>query len=78
MEAETSRFEKAQNIQASDVQFVGQQTCEVQSQSDADKTYTVDIEEKSCTCPDHHFRGTTCKHMARVADLLGVFTLPEN
>lgn len=75
---DSTRFERAAEIEAADVNIVGQQKAEVASQSDPDKTYTVDIEEQSCTCPDHVYRGTTCKHMARVADLVGVFTLPEN
>ena len=27
----------------------------------SDKDYLTTL--KSCTCPDHQFRGTTCKHM---------------
>ena len=73
-----TRFDRAAQIQATDVNIIGQQKAEVQSQSEQDKTYTVDIAEQSCTCPDHIFRGTTCKHMARVADLCGVFTLPND
>ncbi len=75
---ETTRFERAAQIEATDVDLVGQMKAEVRSQSDQDKTYTVDLQEKSCTCPDHVFRGTTCKHLARVADLCGTFTLPTN
>lgn len=74
---DSTRFERAAQIEADDVNLVGQQKAEVQSQSDPDETYTVDIAEQSCTCPDHVYRGTTCKHMARCADLLGVFTLPD-
>lgn len=31
--------------------------------------------ESSCECPDHEYRGTTCKHMLRVADEIGVVAL---
>ena len=37
----------------------------VDSQSGA--TYVVDLDDHSCTCPDHRLREETCKHMRRVA-----------
>ncbi|WP_136589895.1 SWIM zinc finger family protein [Salinigranum halophilum] len=30
-------------------------------------TYVVDIERRTCTCPDHVIRGARCKHLRRVA-----------
>ncbi|WP_224270460.1 SWIM zinc finger family protein [Haloprofundus salinisoli] len=30
-------------------------------------TYVVDLEERSCTCPDYAIRGARCKHLRRVA-----------
>lgn len=75
---ESTRFERAAQIEANDVDLTAQMTAEVQSQSDPDKTYTVDLEAKSCTCPDHRYRNTTCKHMAKCANLIGMFDLPEN
>ena len=36
----------------------------VKSQSGA--TYTVDVAERTCTCPDHTTRQTVCKHLRRV------------
>ena len=27
------------------------------------KTYIVDLLAGTCTCPDHTFRGATCKHL---------------
>ncbi|SEO57277.1 SWIM zinc finger [Halogranum amylolyticum] len=30
-------------------------------------TYVVDLDERSCTCPDHAIRGARCKHLRRVA-----------
>lgn len=72
-----TRFDRAAQIDAQDVNIVGQRKAEVQSQS-SDSTYTVDVDEGSCTCPDHVYRGTTCKHLARVAELVGMFDLPEN
>jgi len=29
--------------------------------------YTVDLPAGSCTCPDHTYRGSRCKHLRRVA-----------
>ena len=72
-----TRFDRAAQIEATDVDLVGQQKAEVQSQS-SDDSYTVDLQEQSCSCPDHVYRGTTCKHMARVAELVGMFELPDN
>jgi hypothetical protein len=30
-------------------------------------TYVVDVERRTCTCPDHAVRGARCKHLRRVA-----------
>lgn len=30
-------------------------------------TYVVDVDDGSCTCPDHAIRGARCKHLRRVA-----------
>lgn len=30
-------------------------------------TYVVDLDARSCTCPDHAVRGARCKHLRRVA-----------
>ncbi|XVH32916.1 SWIM zinc finger family protein [Haloferacaceae archaeon DSL9] len=30
-------------------------------------TYVVDLDARSCTCPDHAIRGARCKHLRRVA-----------
>lgn len=30
-------------------------------------TYVVDLDGRSCTCPDHAIRGARCKHLRRVA-----------
>lgn len=34
----------------------------VPSQSGGDKTYSVNLKAKTCTCPDHAENGHTCKH----------------
>ena len=33
----------------------------------AGEEYTVDLPGGRCTCPDHRYRGTWCKHLRRVA-----------
>lgn len=30
-------------------------------------TYVVDLDDRTCTCPDHAIRGQRCKHLRRVA-----------
>ncbi len=30
-------------------------------------TYVVDLDGRTCTCPDHSIRGSRCKHLRRVA-----------
>jgi hypothetical protein len=30
-------------------------------------TYVVDLDARTCTCPDHRLRGARCKHLRRVA-----------
>lgn len=32
-----------------------------------DHSYSVDVPGQRCTCPDHQYRGTQCKHLRRVA-----------
>lgn len=38
----------------------------VPSQSNTDKLYQVDLNKKTCTCPDHQEAGFTCKHVHAV------------
>ncbi len=47
------------------VRHLGGSRYAVDSQSGA--TYVVDLDEQTCTCPDHQIRGETCKHLRRVA-----------
>ena len=42
----------------------------VPSQSDENTHYLVNLDEKSCNCPDHHYRKVICKHLMAVMDLL--------
>jgi uncharacterized Zn finger protein len=74
------RAKRATNVADADVTLLGGGTAEVQSQSDPDKTYLVDIDladvtASSCECPDHVYRGTTCKHLLAAAAELGVVDL---
>lgn len=50
-------------------------TYRVPSASKDGQAYVVDVDAPACTCPDHVYRGTTCKHMYRAADAAGVLTL---
>ena len=34
--------------------------------SESGRTYRVDVEAESCTCPDHEKRAVFCKHLRRV------------
>jgi hypothetical protein len=40
-------------------------------------TYTVDVRQGSCTCPDARYRDRTCKHLLRVEYELGRRGLPD-
>ena len=71
------RLTRATDIPDSDVEQLGPLTVEVESQS-GNGTYRVDFtdpDNPSCECPDHVYRGTTCKHLAKAADTLGVIDL---
>jgi hypothetical protein len=35
--------------------------------TESDTTYLVDIDQRSCSCPDNRIRGERCKHLRRVA-----------
>lgn len=39
-------------------------------------TYVVDLEARTCTCPDHAIRGARCKHSRRVAIEINEKRLP--
>ena len=75
-----TRTQKASQFTNNEVTTLGDYWAEVRSQSDPDKTYTVDLsgDDPSCTCPDHRYRGTSCKHILAAADELGVISLPES
>lgn len=72
---DTTRFERAQS-EDMDVAMIGLGgQAWVRSQSGETYFVRLDGAESACSCPDHTFRGTTCKHMARVAREEGVLTL---
>jgi hypothetical protein len=39
--------------------------------------YVVDVDKKTCSCPDHEDRGTTCKHIWAVLYFRAEVTLPN-
>lgn len=39
-------------------------------------TYVVDVTGGRCTCPDHRYRGSWCKHLRRVASEINAGTVP--
>lgn len=45
------------------VQFDPNTPGRVQVTSRSGNTYTVDTEEGTCTCPDHRYRGSRCRHI---------------
>ena|SRR5436190_7518039 len=40
----------------------------VESES-SDRSYTVNVQAQSCSCPHHQFRGATCKHLLACQNL---------
>jgi hypothetical protein len=44
----------------------GQQGPEYTVESESGRTYQVNIQNGTCTCPDHERRGVECKHLRRV------------
>ena len=49
----------------------------VPSQSGTEKTYRVNLEAKTCTCPDHQEAGFTCKHYFAASFVYKRETLPD-
>lgn len=44
--------------------------------SKGDKVYVVDLDEGSCTCPDHEYRGLACKHSTTARIYSELFPAP--
>jgi hypothetical protein len=44
--------------------------------AESGRSYVVDAREESCTCADHRYRETRCKHLRRVAFETGARDLP--
>lgn len=64
MTPQIARTLRAEQLTASvRVQNPFARTFIVPSQTDAAKSYRVNLAAQTCTCPDFHFRGVTCKHM---------------
>ncbi len=64
----STRLERAERINSNAVTLLGHDAAWVESQSDSDKTYTVELgDDPSCTCPDHIYRNETCKHICAAA-----------
>ncbi|WP_240942983.1 hypothetical protein [Haloferax volcanii] len=45
--------------------------------SSSGKTYEVDVEAGTCSCPDHRKRGAECKHLRRVLFEIRTRVLPQ-
>ena len=44
--------------------------------TESGREYVVDAREGRCTCPDHEYRDTRCKHLRRVAFATGERSVP--
>ncbi len=49
----------------------------VPSQTEPSGGYVVDVEQNSCTCPDHEDRGVKCKHLWAIMILRAEVELPD-
>jgi hypothetical protein len=49
----------------------------VPSQTNPSGGYVVDVEQNTCSCPDHEDRGVRCKHLFAVAYLRQEITFPD-
>ncbi len=34
-------------------------------ESESGNTYVIDVEQRQCSCPDHTYRGVSCKHLLK-------------
>lgn len=37
----------------------------IATSASSDKTYNLSLDDAHCECPDHRYRGVTCKHLYR-------------
>lgn len=51
------------------IQPIGYDQFVIQSFSDPEREYWVDLEEMTCTCPGHEIQGCRCRHMVFLIDL---------
>lgn len=57
------------------IEWVDEHLAKVESATTPGDWYIVDIENKACSCPDHVYRGTTCKHLYLAAADAGVLSI---
>lgn len=46
-----------------EIENLGDGWCRVQSFRDREKSYSVDLNDRSCSCPHNQKRGALCKHI---------------
>jgi len=66
--SDINRDEKAQEL-VDHVIILGPYSATVQSENGG-KIYEIDYKLQTCTCPDHVYRGTRCKHIRAVNIIL--------
>lgn len=68
-----SRIDSGMNI-VDLVTIVGPTRGLVQSSSDKNKFYSVDLRTQECNCPDFNYRHVKCKHLRAVEAKIGVYS----
>lgn len=67
-EVREPRLERSRD-EAIDVEYIDGPRFRVVNH-DSESEYVVNVEERTCTCPDFKFRNVTCKHLYRLVDEL--------
>lgn len=59
------------------IKWVDDHLARVESATTPGDFYIVDVKNRACSCPDHVYRGTSCKHLTLAAADAGLLSLRE-
>ena len=65
LESIKKQIQNLQTLVSNNQPTISQNIIHEQSHTDPNKSYTINISNKSCTCPDFTYRNRVCKHLKK-------------